>query len=112
MNDNDKPIIDRINRLMNEQKISITKLSQYTDIPRTTVASWFDRSTPPKARQLSVVAECLGTTTDYLLNGTEPLCYALNKEENQLIESMRSLSPSSRKLVYDLVYNLKNHILG
>jgi len=59
--------VERLNELMIEKGLNITKLSEYLKLPRTTVNSWLLKKRTPRIDYLYSIADCLGVSIDYLV---------------------------------------------
>ncbi|WP_099205621.1 helix-turn-helix domain-containing protein [Scatolibacter rhodanostii] len=64
-------IYDRIEKLLQENKMSAYKLSKITGISTGLLSQWKGRSQNPSADKLQKVADCFGVSVDYLLTGEE-----------------------------------------
>ena len=63
------PIVSRINGLLAEKGISKRDFYQDCGITSASYSLWNTGKTTPRMRNLEIIAEYLGTTTDYLLTG-------------------------------------------
>lgn len=93
--------IDRIKQLKNEQKITNDRLSEMTGIPLGTLSKILAGiSDSPKLANIVSIAEALGTSLDYIVNGIEQNHhnYTLSEDEIELIEDYRSLDGFGREL--------------
>ena len=63
------PIVSRINGLLAEKGISKRDFYRDCRITSASYSLWKKRKTTPRMKNLEVIAEYLGTTTDYLLTG-------------------------------------------
>ena len=62
-------ILERIYDLMNERGISGLSLCKAIGISQSTFASWKQHNRIPSSEYIASIAECLGTSTDYILTG-------------------------------------------
>ncbi len=65
-------ITNRILKLLKEQGKKQSDLCQYAGIAQTTFTNWKTRGTDPKPEHLQKIAEFLGVTIHYLVNGEGP----------------------------------------
>ena len=63
------PIVSRINGLLAEKGIAKRNFYQNCGITSASYSLWNTGKTTPRMKNLEVIAEYLGTTTDYLLTG-------------------------------------------
>ena len=57
----------RLNKLISENRISKYKLAKDLKIGKATVLNWCDGKNEPKVKQIRMLAEYFGVSTDYLL---------------------------------------------
>lgn len=62
-------ILERIYNLMNERGVSGLSLCKVIGISQSTFASWKQHNRIPSSEYIASIAECLGTSTDYILTG-------------------------------------------
>ncbi len=94
--------IDRIKKLKSEKKITNDRLSELTGIPLGTLSKIMAGiSDSPKLANIVAIAEVLGCSLDYIVNGTpdNDHNYTLAPEEMDFIELYRTLDTHSRELV-------------
>ena len=58
---------EKLNELMDENKLKGKSLSEKTGIPRTTISSWLTMKKKISIDYLCLVADFFGVTTEYLL---------------------------------------------
>ena len=78
-------MVDRIKALCKAQNSSVTKLEMALGFGNGTIGKWRNAKGAPPADRLQMVADALGVTTDYILNGNK------NKptENGELTETQR-----------------------
>ncbi len=94
--------IDRIKKLKNEKKITNERLSEMTGIPLGTLSKLMAGiSDSPKLSNIVTIADVLGCSLDYIVNGTpdNDHNYTLAPEEMDFIELYRTLDSYSREVV-------------
>lgn len=87
-------IVNRINGLLAEQGISKQDFYRECGITSASYSLWNTGKTTPRMKNLKIIAEYLGTTTDYLLTG-------LGEKENPapVDDTPRPLSDKERILL-------------
>lgn len=65
-------IADRILHLRKAQGISQEELAEQVGVSRQAVSKWESAQSTPDIEKIILLSEYFGTTTDYLLKGTEP----------------------------------------
>ena len=94
--------IERIKKLKNEKKITNDRLSELTGIPLGTLSKIMAGiSDSPKLSNIVAIADALGCSLDYIVNGTpdNDYNYTLTDDEISFIEVYRELDGHSRELV-------------
>ena len=94
--------IDRIKKIKNDKKITNDKLSELTGIPLSTLSKIMAGiSDSPKLANIVSIADALGCSLDYIVNGTPENhnnC-TLAEDELALIDTYRKLDAHSKELV-------------
>lgn len=94
--------IDRIKKIKNDKKITNDKLSELTGIPLSTLSKIMAGiSDSPKLANIVSIADALGCSLDYIVNGTPENhnnC-TLAEDELALIDLYRKLDAHSKELV-------------
>lgn len=103
--DNEK-MLERIKELVASQGITIAELERRAGVSNATIARW--GKAVPTADKLQKVAQLLGTTMDYLINGT-------NESEASsivLARGMSTLTPEQLETVKSIIeqFNKTNEI--
>ncbi len=94
--------IERIKKIKSEKKITNDKLSELTGIPLSTLSKLLAGiSDSPKLSNIVSIADALGCSLDYIVNGVEQNDhnYTLAPEEMDFIEIYRGLDLHSKELV-------------
>ena len=93
--DNNATIAQRINECAKTKGVSVRKMLQELGLNQNYV-SQLRRATNPPTRNIYLIAEYLGVSTDYLL-GTEPVAPAPAEEIDpryiRLVNAVRQMSP-------------------
>ena len=80
-------MVDRIKALCRAQNTSVTKLEAAIGFGNGTIGKWRKAKGAPPIDRLQKVADALGVTVDYLLNGEQKK--PATKEEGELTETQR-----------------------
>lgn len=79
-------VIDRINSLLANRGETGAEMSRALGLSNSIYSQWNTRKTKPSARTLSLVAEHLNTTVEYLTTGTGPKEKAPTPEDEREID--------------------------
>ncbi len=94
--------IERIKRIKNERKITNDKLSELTGIPLSTLSKIMAGiSDSPKLSNIVSIADVLGCSLDYIVNGTPENNnnYTLTADEIEFMNVYRTLDNHSKELL-------------
>ncbi len=94
--------IERIKKIKSEKKITNDKLSELTGIPLSTLSKIMAGiSDSPKLSNIVAIAEALGCSLDYIVNGTPENNhnYTLFPDEIEFMNTYRTLDNHSRELL-------------
>lgn len=98
-----KVFSERLNELLFEKNMSSYRLAQISGISEATIGRWVHGSTSPSVSNVSVVANALNTTVNYLLGETDkknkPTTISeLTPEEIEHLKLFRIASEDARRL--------------
>lgn len=104
-------IIGRIKQLCRKKKISMSQFYAESGISSGAMSQWATGKTSPRPTTLSQVAAYLGTTTEYLMNGSEQKektaqTDGLTMAQKELIFLFQNLSPEQQEQVLAEVKSL------
>lgn len=98
---------------LDEKKITPYKISQLTGIATSTLSDWKNGKSMPKRDKMQKIADVLGTTVDYFVNGTiiefsrtDALLDVEISEDTELKEAIKkyySLDERKQKHVIELI---------
>ena len=94
--------IERIKKVKNDKKITNDRLSELTGIPLGTLSKIMAGiSDSPKLANIVAIADALGCSLEYIVNGTPENNnnYTLTEEEIKFVELYRSLDTHSKNVV-------------
>ena len=100
-------ILAKIIELRNQKGWTEYKLSVESNIPQTTISSWFRKNVQPSVASLQAICNACGITlSQFFAEEGEPR--ALTKEQSQLLDEYASLSSSQQKALLALLKSMKN----
>ena len=101
-------IIERIYKLLEEEKKTAYELCEKINIRASTMSTWKSRTTDPPAKCMKTIADFFGVSLDYLMTGQDaPLHKTTPLQEDELLALFRSL-PEPKK--YEFVGELKGFL--
>lgn len=89
-------ISQRIFSILKDKKLKQKDLSTKTGIPESTISDWKKKNTNPAAESISVIADFLEVSSEYLLTGKEELSSTLTVDENELLQYFRQLPAQAK----------------
>ena len=95
-------IIQKIEKLRLQRGWTVYKLSIESGIPQSTLATVYERNTPPKLDTLQCICEAFNLTLAQFFLEDEQI-EVLSEQEKHLLESFRKLSPKKQKALIDLL---------
>lgn len=93
---------------MQEREFSNYRLAQISGISEATIGRWLHEDTSPSVSNVTLVANALNTTVQYLLGETEKkekpvFLDELPENDRILIEAIRNAAPEKKKAILDLL---------
>lgn len=98
-------IHERILFLMHERGWTQYKLAKKSGIPSSTLTNMFKRSTSPTFATIETLCDCFGITLSQFF--AEEDMIPLSKEEKEMFTKWVSLSKEQKKIIGDLIENMK-----
>ena len=89
-------------KLMEERKISQTKLSSDTKISMGNISDWKSGRSKPSSKALEILAKYFNVSVDYLLD-TDEKDNGLTEKESELLAAFRDLPPEKQESVLALL---------
>lgn len=109
-------ISERIFLLMDKNGLSQKEFSEQTGISQSTISDWKRKKTNPSADKILKICEVLHVTPNELLaeetvhdDGRMDYVFALNKEEEVVLESFRSLESRQKERLLGYMTALKEN---
>lgn len=115
-------MFDIVQKLLEENNLSLFKLSKLVGVPYTTLVDWKNRKYTPKIDKIKKIADYFDVTVDYLMTGEEKENYYINPEtakiaqeifENPnlkiLFNASKNLQPEDLKAVITMVKALQRN---
>ena len=91
--------LERITKIMKEQKIQDQVLIEFLKLPRGTFLNWRRNKGKSYYEYIDKIADRLGVTIDYLVRGHENKSDSLTSQETGLIDNYRKLTDEGRKII-------------
>ena len=95
-------VIQKIENLRSQRGWTIYKLSIESGISQSTLATMYERKTPPKIDTLQCICEAFNLTLAQFFLEDEQI-EVLSEQEKSLLVSFRKLSPKRQKALIDLL---------
>ena len=92
----------KIEKLRFQRGWSLYELAQEAGVTQSTLTSMLKRGNPPKIETLSCICDAFGITLSQFFMEDE-LVEVLSKNEKDLIESFRKLTPTKQQALIDLL---------
>ncbi len=100
-------ILAKIIELRNQKGWTEYKLSVESNIPQTTISSWFRKKVQPSVASLQAICNAFGITlSQFFAEDGEP--YQLTQAQIKLLEEFSSLTVLQQKALIDLLKSLRS----
>ena len=106
-------MLPNLSKLREEKHISQQKLAEILGVTQPTINKYENHNNEPDFATLCRMADYFSTSVDYIIGHTdvrrkiEPVEeFALNEEEQSLIQSWRTLSPEERECILTVMRTL------
>ncbi len=94
--------IAKIEELRKERGWTVYKLSLESGVTQSTLATMYQRNTPPKLDTIQALCEAFGVTlAQFFLEGEE--MEVISAKEKELLTAYRKLPAEKQKAVFDLI---------
>ncbi len=95
-------VIERIKQMKNERGWTDYKLASEAMIPQSTLASIYERNTPPKLDVLESICQAFGITLAQFFMEDEQM-QLVSTQEKRLLDVYRKLPAKKRQLLLELL---------
>ncbi len=95
-------VIERIKKMKNERGWTDYKLASEAMIPQSTLASIYERNTPPKLDVLESICQAFGITLAQFFMEDEQM-QLVSTQEKRLLDVYRKLPAKKRQLLLELL---------
>ena len=95
-------VIERIKKMKNERGWTDYKLASEAMIPQSTLASIYERNTPPKLDVLENICQAFGITLAQFFMEDEQM-QLVSTQEKRLLDVYRKLPAKKRQLLLELL---------
>jgi len=94
-------VLERITELREERGWSVYRLAKLTEIPQSTIATWYQKNLYPPVDKLEVLCEAFGISlSEFFHTGNE---YPLSAEQLALLKKWALLSDKERDAVTHVI---------
>lgn len=97
-----KNVIEHIRQLKNDRGWTDYRLASEAMIPQSTLASIYERNTPPKLDILECLCNAFGITLAHFFQEDE-MTEIVSEDEKHLLESYRRLSEQKKQVLLSLL---------
>ena len=104
----DLDIMDRIQNLMDQRKISVYRLAILCDLPQSTPNSLFARKNSPSTPTLMKICEGLQVTLGQLTSDDADYAVGLTNDQKALIENYNKMNAQNQQLLRSIIYAILN----
>ena len=100
-----KNILDEIARLRMERGWTEYQLAKNSNVPQSTISTWYRKNQVPTIDNLNKICLGLGISlSDFFLEGDD--AKILTPEQKELVKHWLTLSPAQRKIVLELLEHM------
>ncbi|MCM1328346.1 MAG: helix-turn-helix domain-containing protein [Ruminococcus sp.] len=98
-------ILERIIQLRNERDWSEYRLSVESEIPQSTISSWFVKNVKPSSRSLEKICKAFNMTmTQFFAFENEPV--TLTDKQRQVLDNWNKLNPKQQDIILELLKSM------
>ncbi len=97
-------VIEKIDKLRKERNWSVYTLALEAGVTQSTLATMYQRKTPPKIETLQLVCEAFGITLSQFFLEEEKI-EILSAKEKELLTAYRKLSENKQNALLNLIRN-------
>lgn len=94
-------VLGRINELRNTRKWSIYRLAQLSEIPQSTIATWYQKNLCPPIDKLEMICNTFDITLSEFFSTDSSV--AVNQKQMELINRWELLSPKQKLAVQQIM---------
>ena len=91
--------LTRILELMKKENMTETEMQELIGVPKGSFSNWKRNQGHAFYKYIDIIADRLGVTIDYLIRGHETADGAMTKQEMDLLDNYRRLTPRGKKLI-------------
>lgn len=94
-------VLKRINELREERGWSVYKLAKLTNIPQSTIATWYQKNLYPPVDKLEILCEVFGISlSEFFYTGSN---YPLSAEQLAILQKWALLSDKEKNAVIHVI---------
>ena len=94
-------VLERLKELREARGISVYKLSKLSDIPQSTIATWYQKNLYPSIDKLEILCDTFGISlSEFFSTGN---IKSLSKEQEMLLNKWNLLTPKEKEAVLHII---------
>ncbi len=101
-----KNILEEITRLRLQRKWSEYELAKHSDIPQSTISTWYRKKQVPTISTLDKICKGMGISlSQFFAEGCDAIYLTSNQRE--LLDNWSALNPRQQEIILELLKNIK-----
>lgn len=98
-------ILEKITQLRLERNWTEYELAQHSDVPQSTISSWYRKNQVPTVQTLEKICQGFGITLSQFFSvGNE--AFYITAEQKEMLDNWATLVDEQKKLVMELIRNM------
>jgi len=94
-------VLERLQELREARALSVYKLAKLSDIPQSTIATWYQKNLLPPVDKLEIICNTFGISlSEFFSTGTRK---SLNQEQELLLDKWGLLNRKQREAVLYII---------
>ena len=94
-------VLNRINELRNERNWTMYKLAKTTDIPQSTISTWYQKNLLPPIDKLERICDAFGISLAFFFSNETTT--ELTAQQQEILSTWSSLTPDQRQSILNLI---------
>ena len=100
-------ILQKLDKLRNEKKLSIFKLTELSGLSENTIYNWYNKGSKPSLEALEAVCNVLNVSLSYFF--AENIQESISVQEEKLLQSFRAITPEQKELILQILNQFEKH---